>query len=72
MSNLAYGRVILKFNSSVLVPENSSSLYSNFILNLHTVGFLRVSKRFKKDIVSEAQLTIFQLIKKIYLIFMNI
>ena len=72
MSNLAYGRVILKFNSSVLVPENSSSLYSNFILILHIVGFLRVSKRFKKDIVSEAQLAIFQLIKKIYLIFMNI
>ena len=33
MSNLANGRVILKFNNFVLVQKNSSSLlYSNFIL----------------------------------------
>ena len=37
MSNLAYGRVILTFNNSVLVEKNSSSLYSNFILNLYIV-----------------------------------
>ena len=37
MPNLVNGRVILKFNNSVLVQENSSSLYSNFILNLYIV-----------------------------------
>ena len=37
MSNLANDRVILKFNNSVLVQKNSSSLYSNFILNLYIV-----------------------------------
>ena len=36
MSNLDNG-VILKFNNSVLVQKNLSSLYSNFILNLCTV-----------------------------------
>ena len=33
MSNLANGRVILKFNNSVLVQKSSSSLHSKFILN---------------------------------------
>ena len=28
------GRVILKFSNSVLVPKGSSSLFSNFIVNL--------------------------------------
>ena len=37
MSNLGNGRIILKFNNSVLVQQNYSSLYSNFILNLHIV-----------------------------------
>ena len=37
MPNLANGRVILKFNNSVLAQKSSSSLYSNFILNLHIV-----------------------------------
>ena len=38
MSNLANGRVILKFNNFVLVQKNSSSLlYSNFILNLNII-----------------------------------
>ena len=37
MSNVANGRVILKFNNSVLVQKNPSSLYSNFILNLYIV-----------------------------------
>ena len=37
MSNVANGRVILKFNNSVLVQKSSSSLYSNFILNLHII-----------------------------------
>ena len=32
--NLANGRVILKFNNSVLVQKSSSILYSNIILNL--------------------------------------
>ena len=36
MSNLVNGRVILKFNNSCLL-QKSSSLYSNFILNLYTV-----------------------------------
>ena len=37
MSNLANGRVTLKFNNSVLVRKSSSSLYSNCILNLYIV-----------------------------------
>ena len=37
MSNLANGRVILKFNNSVLVQKRSSLLYSNFILNSYIV-----------------------------------
>ena len=37
MSNLANGRVNLKFNNSVLVKKSFSSLYSNFILNLYIV-----------------------------------
>ena len=37
MSNLANGRVILKFNKSVLVQKSLSSLYSNFILNSYIV-----------------------------------
>ena len=35
MSNLANGRVDLKFINSVLVQKRFSSLYSNFILNLY-------------------------------------
>ena len=34
MTNLVNGRVSLKFNSSVLVQKDSSSLSSNLILNL--------------------------------------
>ena len=37
MSNLANGRVILKFNIPVLVQSIFSSLYSNFIINLYIV-----------------------------------
>ena len=37
MSNLANGRVILKFSNSVLVQKSSFSLHSNFILNLYIV-----------------------------------
>ena len=35
MSTLANGRVTLKSNNFVLVKKDSSSLYSNFILNLY-------------------------------------
>ena len=35
MSTLANGRVTFKSNNSVLVQKDSSSLYSNFILNLY-------------------------------------
>ena len=35
MSNLGNGKVVLKFNNSVLVQKNFSSMYSNFILNLY-------------------------------------
>ena len=37
MSNLANGRVKLKLSNSVLVQKSSSSLYSNFILNLYII-----------------------------------
>ena len=37
MSNLANGRVILKFNNFVLVEKNSSSFYSNFLLYSYIV-----------------------------------
>ena len=37
MSNLANGRVTLKFNNSVLVQKSPSLLYCNFILNLYIV-----------------------------------
>ena len=37
MSNLANGRVKLKVSNSVLVQKSSSSLYSNFILNLYII-----------------------------------
>ena len=37
MYDLANGRVILKFNNSVLVQKSSSLLYSNFMLNLNIV-----------------------------------
>ena len=37
MSNLANGRVNLKFDNSVLVQKSDSSLCSNFILNLYVV-----------------------------------
>ena len=36
MLSLATGRIILKFNNSVLVQKSSSSLYSSFVLNLCT------------------------------------
>ena len=45
MLNLAYGRVTLKFNNSVLVQINFSSLYSNFILNLYMVFELNTQPR---------------------------
>ena len=45
MSNLASGRVILKFNNSVLVQKNSSSLHGNFILNLYIVNKLNNGAR---------------------------
>ena len=35
MSNLVNGKIILKFNNSVLVQNICSSLYSNFNLNLY-------------------------------------
>ena len=37
MSNLANGRVIVKFNNSVLVKKRFSSLYSYLIINLYIV-----------------------------------
>ena len=37
MSNLANGRVILKFNNSCLVEKSSSSLYNSVISNLYIV-----------------------------------
>ena len=37
MFNLPNGKVILKFNNSVLVQKMFSSLYINFILNLYIV-----------------------------------
>ena len=37
MFNLAKGKVILKLSNSVLVRKKSSSLYSNFILNLYII-----------------------------------
>ena len=33
LTNLANGKVSLKFNNSVLVQKKSSAWYSNFILN---------------------------------------
>ena len=45
MSSLTNSRVILKFNNSILVQKNSSSLYSNFILNLYIVYVLNNSPR---------------------------
>ena len=41
MSNLANGRVNLKFNNSVLEQGSFSSLYSNLILNLYVVYELK-------------------------------
>ena len=35
MSNLAHGRVILKFSNSLLMQKSSPSLYIKFILNLY-------------------------------------
>ena len=40
MFNLANSRLILTFNNSGLVQENSSSLHSNFILNLCITGLV--------------------------------
>ena len=37
MSNLAKGTVILKFINPILMQKSSSSLYSNFVLNLYIV-----------------------------------
>ena len=37
MSDLANGRVILKFKNSVLVQKSSFSLYNNFIISLYKV-----------------------------------
>ena len=37
MTNLVNGKVSLKFKNSVLVQKSSSSLKSNFILNLYIV-----------------------------------
>ena len=45
MSNLANGRVILKFDNSVLVQKNVSPRYSNFVLNLCIVYELNTSPR---------------------------
>ena len=39
MSNLANGRVILKFYNSVLVQNSFSSLYSNFMLYIYIYIF---------------------------------
>ena len=41
MSNLANSKVILKCYNSALEQKSSSSLYSNFILNLHIVYKLK-------------------------------
>ena len=49
MSNLANGRVNLKFNNSVLVQKSVSSLYSNFILNLYIVYELTTWPRILPD-----------------------
>ena len=45
MSNLANGRVIIKFSNSVLVEKSTSSLYGNLILNLYIVYGLNNSPR---------------------------
>ena len=45
MSSLANGKVILKFNNSVLVENFYSSFYSNFILNLYIVSELNTWPR---------------------------
>ena len=37
MSNLANGRVTLKFNNFILKQKISSSLYSNFISNVYII-----------------------------------
>ena len=37
MSILANGRVSIKFTDSVLMQKNSSSLYTNFVVNLYMV-----------------------------------
>ena len=37
MSNLADGRVSIKFNNSGLVKKSSSLIYSKYILNLYLV-----------------------------------
>ena len=45
MSNLANGRVDLKFNNFVLVQKSFSLLYNNFILNLYIVYELNTCPR---------------------------
>ena len=37
MSNVTNGRVMLRFNNSVLVQKRSSSTYSNFIFNFRII-----------------------------------
>ena len=37
LSNFANGKIILKFNNSVVVQKNYALLHSNFILNLYLV-----------------------------------
>ena len=37
MSNVTNGRVMLRFNNSVLVQKRSSSLYSNCIFNFRII-----------------------------------
>ena len=37
MSNLANGRLVLKFNNSVLVQKHFAPLYSNIIFKFHSL-----------------------------------
>ena len=45
MSNLANGKMNLKFNNSVLIQKSFSSLYSNFVLSLYIVQKLNTWPR---------------------------
>ena len=73
-TNLANGRVTIKFNNSVLVQTNSFSLYSTCILNLYIVyelnGWLRnLRNKFvqKKLLVWQSQINKKFRQKQIYL-----